>query len=144
MKLFAGISDSSVLNSASMTSLADVPENILKHRSRSPLTTLKGGGVHFKRLFRGGTASNGGTSSRKSSLKHTATSSEVVASEKVGASIKCPKCEYVTVVAMGGLNRLPRHLLLQRKLDSERQRLQKEALERLRCSQCDEQRSVRI
>lgn len=80
---------------------------------------------------------------RKSSIKLTETKEESP-SEMECVSIKCPHCEFATNIPFGGLNRLPRHLLLQRKVYNELNRIENEFMSFVQCGQCNGERTVGI
>lgn len=104
---------------------------------RSSLASISG--LQFKNLFK----PSGSNSSirRKSSFKLTE-AKDVSPMEKECVTIKCPRCEFVTNIPFGGLNRLPRHLLLQRKVYTELNRIGNELLAFVQCAQCNGERTV--
>lgn len=116
-----------------MVSLVDSCENIKKSKSKTSLATISS--VQFKNLFKA-SASNQSIR-RKSSVKCT---QNVI--EKSGVSVKCPRCQFTTTISIGGLNRLPRHLLLQRKVKSELIRLENEIVSCVQCQQCEADKAV--
>lgn len=114
-------------------------DNVERTKYRSSLASISG--LQFKNLFK----PSGSNSSmrRKSSIRLTE-AKDVNPSERECVTIKCPRCEFVTNIPFGGLNRLPRHLLLQRKVYTELNRIENDLLAFVQCAQCNGDRAVNM
>lgn len=117
-----------------MMSLLDSGERVKKSKPRNSLPNFSG--AQLKSLFKSG--GSGRASRRKSSTRQTCGS----VCEKVEDCVKCPECEFVTDINAGSINRLPRHLLLQKKLHIELNKIQDDALALVWCGLCSEEQMV--